>query len=93
MALFSGLARTDYQDILRAIGSLCDANDWHNLRIIECEQGIILQYTEGATRRDPLTYLLTEADLGELLHDAYGRRGTAHNGRPFVADSTSGLYG
>src|SRR3954451_17788892 len=75
MRLFKGLERTDYQDILRAIGYLCDSNGWHSLRIVECEEGLILQYAEAPDGRDFMTYLFTEEDLDTMLHQAYNRRG------------------
>src|SRR6478735_6922084 len=71
MRLFKGQERTDYQDILRAIGYLCDNNGWHNLRIVECEEGLILQYVESADGREFMTYLFTEEDLETMLQQAY----------------------
>jgi hypothetical protein len=74
MHLFNGLTRTDYQDILRAVGRLYDANGWRNLRIIECDEGLILQYTVGATDREFVTYLFSDADLEGMLREAYTQR-------------------
>ena len=74
MRLFSGLDRTDYQDVLRAVGRLCDANNWRNLRIVECDEGLILQYTAGANEREFVTYLVSDDDVQELLRDAYTHR-------------------
>lgn len=74
MRLFNGLDRTDYQDVLRAVGRLCDANHWRNLRLVECDEGLILQYTAGATEREFVTYLFGDADLEALLRDAYADR-------------------
>ncbi len=79
MKLFSGLSRTDYQDVLRAIGHYIDQQQFSNIRLLETEEGIILQ---GATvvreRGGELkteTYLLTSEDLESLLREAYARRG------------------
>jgi hypothetical protein len=92
MRLFKGLDRTDYQDILRAIGFLCDSNGWHSLRIVECEEGLILQYTEEASGRDFVTYLFTEEDLDVMLREAYKRRGqVAPNGRATATETTHSL--
>ena len=74
MRLFNGLERSDYQDILRAVGRLCDANGWRNLRIIECDEGIILQYTDGATEREFTTYLFSDEDLQAMLRESYTHR-------------------
>ncbi len=74
MRLFNGLDRTDYQDILRVVGRLCDANSWRNLRIVECDEGLILQYTAGATDREFVTYLFSDDDLEGMLREAYTQR-------------------
>lgn len=74
MRLFSGLDRTDYQDILRAIGRLCDANNWRNLRIVECDEGLIVQYTVGVDEREFTTYLFSDADLQGMLRESYTLR-------------------
>jgi hypothetical protein len=74
MRLFSGLERTDYQDILRAVGRLCDANGWCHLRLIECDEGLILQYTTGPTEREFTTYLLSDDDLEVMLRESYTLR-------------------
>lgn len=94
MRLFKGLDRTDYQDILRAIGFLCDSNGWHGLRIVECEEGLILQYTEHASGRDFVTYLFTEEDLEVMLREAYNRRGKMPpKDRVMVSETANGLFG
>jgi hypothetical protein len=74
MRLFNGLDRTDYQDIFRAVGRLCDANNWRNLRIVECDEGLILQYTAGATEREFVTYLFSDEDLQAMLRESYTLR-------------------
>jgi hypothetical protein len=93
MRLFKGLEQTDYQDILRAIGYLCDSNGWHSLRIVECEEGLILQYAETAGGHDFVTYLFTEEDLETMLHQAYNRRGHASpRGNAVVPETVNGLF-
>lgn len=74
MRLFNGLEQTDYQDTFRAVGRLCDANGWRNLRIIECDEGLILQYTVGTNTRDFATYLLSDEDLQAILRESYTHR-------------------
>ena len=74
MRMFNGLDRTDYQDILRVVGRLCDANNWRNLRIVECDEGLILQYTAGADQRDFVTYLFSDQDLQAMLRESYTHR-------------------
>ncbi|MBU0495764.1 MAG: hypothetical protein KKA73_24630 [Chloroflexi bacterium] len=79
MKLFSGTNRTDYQDILRAIGHYVDQQQFSNVRVLETEEGIILQGTSvSRERRGEMkaeTYLLTAEDLESLLREAYARRG------------------
>lgn len=43
MKLFRGLAKTDYQDVLRAIGLFIDEHGYTDVRIIEIEDGLVLQ--------------------------------------------------
>jgi len=79
MKLFAGMSKTDYQDVLRAIGHYIDQQQFSNIRVLETEEGIILQGTSmGRERRGELkaeTYLLTTDDLESLLREAYARRG------------------
>jgi len=74
MRLYNGLDKTDYQDTLRAVGRLCDTNGWRNLRIVECDEGLILQYTIGSTSREFSTYLLSDEDLQAMLRESYTHR-------------------
>ena len=78
MKLFLGLERSDYQDILRALGLYCDEHRYANVRLFETEDGIVVQ---GVPRREdgslaPVheTYLFTEENLRQLLHAVYERR-------------------
>jgi hypothetical protein len=81
MKLFDGVSQTDYQDVLRAVGRFIDANQFVGVRIIETEDGLILQGRptprSGKVKPGPQieTYLITDADLQELLRDAYAQRG------------------
>jgi hypothetical protein len=77
--LFQGMSRTDYQDVLRTIGHYIDQHGFTNIRLIETEDGVILQGRVGVgeTRgeRKTETYLLTVQDVKELMREAYTRRG------------------
>lgn len=79
MKLFAGLATTDYQDILRAVGLLVDQQRLRDIRVWEHEDGIILQ---GRSQDDESgryeTILLSDEDLKLLLEDAYRRRNGQH---------------
>jgi hypothetical protein len=75
MKLFSGLATTDYQDILRAVGALLDQQRLRDVRIWEHEAGIIVQgrqLDDDTARYESV--LLSDDDLRLLLEDAYRRR-------------------
>ena len=77
MKLFSGLERTDYQDVLRAVGAMLDEQSYHDIRLWEHEEGLIVQgrpEVDGTIGRYQ-TYLLSDDDLRELLDKAYSRRG------------------
>ncbi len=87
MRLFNGLDNTDYQDTLRAVGRFCDTNGWRNLRIIECEEGMILQYTVGASSREFSTYLLSDEDLKAMLRESYTHRRRTAPLRPSATPS------
>ncbi len=80
MKLFQGMGRTDYQDLLRTIGHYIDHNGFTNVRLIETEEGLILQgrvSPSGDIRGERRfeTYLLTVEDIQELMREAYARRG------------------
>lgn len=77
MRLFAGLSATDYQDILRAVGLHIDEMGLRSIRIVEVEDGLVVQ---GLTTRDvdrPASFetlMLTDDDLREILLAAYRRR-------------------
>jgi hypothetical protein len=80
MKLFQGLPKTDYQDLLRTIGHYIDRSGFTNVRLIETDEGIILQgrvSTTGDIRGEKKTetYLLTVEDIQGLMREAYARRG------------------
>jgi hypothetical protein len=78
--LFQGMLKTDYQDVLRTIGHYVDEHGFSDIRLIETEDGLILQgktSTGGARGEKKIeTYLLTVQDVRELMREAYNRRGT-----------------
>ena len=43
MKLFAGLSRTDYEDVLRAVGALIDERSWSNISLMEVDEGLIVQ--------------------------------------------------
>lgn len=79
MRLFAGLSATDYQDILRAVGLHIDEMGLRSIRIVEVEEGLVIQ---GLTSRDGdssasyETLVLSDDDLREILLAAYRRRRT-----------------
>lgn len=81
MKLFDGVSQTDYQDILRAMGRFIDKNQYIAIRIIETEDGLIFQgrraLRSGKAKPGAQmeTYLITDGDLKQLLHEAYAQRG------------------
>ncbi|ABU58350.1 MULTISPECIES: hypothetical protein [Roseiflexus] len=79
MKLFRGLEKTDYQDVLRAIGLYIDEHGYTDVRIIEIEDGLVLQ---GRVREKKEigtssyeTFLITDDDLKEMVRTAAERRG------------------
>ena len=77
MRLFDGLGRTDYQDLLRALGYELDVEGACDLRLVEREDGLMVQVRS----LDDLAagfqaYHLSEEDLRALLESAYARRGS-----------------
>lgn len=77
MKLFRGLERTDYQDILRAIGLLLDERHYRNFRLVEHEDGVIVQAMPapgGRLGAHYETFLLTDDEIEKLLRRAYERR-------------------
>jgi hypothetical protein len=79
MKLFRGMKRSDYQDVLRVLGSFIDDHSYSDVRIIETEDGLVIQgrVTDrreiGESSYD--TYLITDDDIKLMVRDAFQRRG------------------
>lgn len=76
MRLFNGLARTDYQDLLRAFGAECDHTGMRDLRLIETTDGLLLHHRVAGRLVNgfQLTHYADDTLLA-ILQDAYTRRG------------------
>lgn len=81
MKLFQGLNRSDYQDVLRALGFFIDEQGYTDVRILENEEGLIFQgrrvhpdTKSVASSFD--TFLITENEIREMVRDSYKRRHT-----------------
>jgi hypothetical protein len=83
MKLFVGLDRTEYQDVLRALGLYLDDNGYANIRILETEEGLVVQGTrrqpDGSYSSTHESYLFNEQDLQDILQRAYQRRQRGEN--------------
>jgi hypothetical protein len=75
MKLFEGLGGTAYQDVLWAIGSLIDDHRIHDIRLLEHEDGLLLQgrRSDEGTHGSYHTVLLTDDELRDLVATAYQR--------------------
>ena len=78
MKLFQGMQRSDYQDVLRALGYFIDDHGYTDVRIVETEDGLVLQ-GRVAVRREIGessydTFLITDEDLKVMVGDAFRRR-------------------
>jgi hypothetical protein len=79
MKLFRGMKRSDYQDVMRALGHFIDDHGYSDIRIIEIEDGLVLQGRVpdrreiGEASYD--TFLITDDDLKVMVRDAFRRRG------------------
>ncbi|HEY8741578.1 MAG TPA: hypothetical protein VIU62_00650 [Chloroflexota bacterium] len=80
MKLFAGRVGTEYQDLLRALGHFADEQGLRSLRILEVEEGLLIQglRSRPANVREAeprlVSRLFTENDLAALLQVAYHRR-------------------
>lgn len=78
MKLFAGLSRTDYEDVLRAVGALIDERGWSNISLMEVDEGLVVQVLARPSLRQARpqleTYLLTDGDLERVQQDAIRRR-------------------
>ena len=79
MRLFRGMKRSDYQDVLRALGNFIDDHGYSDVRIVETEDGLVLQgrVTDRRELGDSSydTYLITDEDIKVMVRDAFLRRG------------------
>ena len=79
MKLFQGLQRSDYQDVLRALGYFIDDHGYSDVRIIETEDGLVLQGRVGDRNEigesSYETFLITDEDIKEMVRDSFRRRG------------------
>ncbi len=89
MDLFTGLTKTDYQDILRAVGYYADSRGLRNVRILETEDGLVVQgvIKKAGTSSQLETYLMTSEDLKAMLHEAYQRRNRPPSPRDTASSS------
>jgi hypothetical protein len=73
------MKHSDYQDVLRALGYFIDEHGYTDVRIIETEDGLVLQgrVTErrGLGEANYDTFLITDEDIKTLVRDAFLRRG------------------
>ena len=77
MKLFRGMDKTDYQDILRAVGLMLDERGYRNFRLVEHDEGVIVQAmptVDGRLATHYETFLLGDDKLMELLNRSYQRR-------------------
>ena len=80
MKRYDGQARTEYQDLMRALGHFADEQGLRWLRMLEVEEGLLLQGVRsrpaGADGPEPtlVSRLFTEEDLTALLQRDYRRR-------------------
>lgn len=79
MKLFRGMKRSDYQDVMRALGHFIDDHGYCDVRIIETEDGVVLQGRiadrRGIGESGYDTYLITDEDIKVMVRDAFRRRG------------------
>lgn len=72
--------RIEYEDTLRAVGHYLDVNLYRNITLIEVPEGIIAKGAavtsiHRGTRLYSRSYLFKNAELEQILEDAYTRRG------------------
>ena len=73
MKIFTGLSRTDYQDLFRAIGAMLDEEGLRDVRIWEHGDGMIVQGRRSSDG-DYESILLGDESLQSLLEAVYDRR-------------------
>lgn len=72
-----GEATLRYSEILRLVGQYIERANLAEIRILETDEGIILQgvVMRGEREGELDTYQLTPEDISALLEDAYAMRG------------------
>lgn len=76
MRLFDGLPRSDYQDLLRALGRYLDARSAVEVRLLEREAGMLVQARLSVAPTSGFhTWDFPDEDMMTLLHAAYDLRG------------------
>jgi hypothetical protein len=77
MRLFPDSGETYYQEVLRTVGAFLEENDFRDIRIVETEDGLIVQGRTVSPERETTseTYLLTVEDIHAMLQEAYQKRG------------------
>ncbi len=72
----SGSALLTYSEVLRVVGSYVDRAQLSEVRLLETDEGIVLQgrRTQGERAGECETYQLTRADIDALLIDAKSLR-------------------
>ncbi|MFN3336525.1 MAG: hypothetical protein ACK42I_03375 [Thermomicrobium sp.] len=85
----TGRYRTRYEDTLRALGHYLDQHRFTRIAVIETPEGFLVKGYVARPGRDeeslslaPETLLFTDADLIQLLEEAYRRRGTGRSSAP-----------
>ncbi len=70
--------RLSYSEILRVIGIYVDRAHMNDVRVLEVDDGIVVQgrVVQGQRAGEIDTYQLSPEDLEELLRDARAQRGT-----------------
>jgi hypothetical protein len=78
MKLFRALQQSDYQDVLRALGAFIDEHGYSDVRIIETDDGLVLQGRVGDRNEIGQssfdTFLITDEDIKGMVRDAFRRR-------------------
>jgi len=96
MKLFEGMGKTDYQDVLRALGRLIDEYGYRDIRLIETSDGLILQGCPRSTSSDTangggyVTTFFTDQDVQTILAESYRLR-KAPSEKMRVASPTASL--
>ncbi len=72
-----GQAPLTYSEVLRVIGAYIDSAKLSDIRVLETDEGMILQgrQTQGEGAGQSETYQLTKEDIETLLADAKAQRG------------------